>query len=73
MFPSEGNHSPKVAEIVRRIDATGYAGDWTFEVFNDDYLRLPVADVTARARRAVQWTAENAVARSSAERPASVK
>jgi len=73
VFPSEGNHSPKVAEILRRIDATGYAGDWTFEVFNDDYLRLPLADVTGRARRAVQWAAENAIARSAMERPASVK
>jgi 2-keto-myo-inositol isomerase len=58
VFPSEGNHGLKVAELARHVAATGYRGDWTFEVFNDDYLHMPAAKVAARARQATQWMIE---------------
>jgi sugar phosphate isomerase/epimerase len=45
VFPGEGAHSPAVADLIRAIDHMGYEGDYSFEVFNDDY----VADA-ARAR-----------------------
>jgi sugar phosphate isomerase/epimerase len=55
VFPGEGVHSEKVAEIVARLDAMGYRGDYSFEVFNDDYRQLPSPMVAERARRSVKW------------------
>ena len=55
VFPREGVHSAEIGALVRQLDDLGYAGDYSFEVFNDDYLQMPLATVTARARRSVQW------------------
>jgi sugar phosphate isomerase/epimerase len=55
VFPGEGVHSEKVAEIVRQLDDMGYRGDYSFEVFNDDYRQLPLPMVAERARRSVKW------------------
>jgi sugar phosphate isomerase/epimerase len=57
VFPGEGVHSAEVSDIVRRLDAMGYRGDYSFEVFNDDYRQLPLAMVAERARRSVKWIA----------------
>ncbi|MGH8742456.1 MAG: sugar phosphate isomerase/epimerase family protein [Burkholderiales bacterium] len=57
VFPGEGVHSDKVADMVRRVDAMGYRGDYSFEVFNDDYRQLPLPMVAAQARRSVKWVA----------------
>jgi sugar phosphate isomerase/epimerase len=57
VFPGEGVHSDTLADMVRRIDATGYRGDYSFEVFNDDYRQLPLPMVAERARRSVKWIA----------------
>ena len=55
VFPGEGVHSAAVADLVRRLDQMGYRGDYSFEVFNDDYVQLPLAVVAERARRSVTW------------------
>ena len=55
VFPGEGVHSGDISKLVRRIDDNGYRGDYSFEVFNDDYVQLPLATVAARARRSVKW------------------
>jgi len=55
VFPGEGVHSDKVAAIVRQLDEMGYRGDYSFEVFNDDYRQLPLPMVAERARRSVKW------------------
>ena len=55
VFPGEGVHSAQVAELVRRLDEMGYRGDYSFEVFNDDYVQLPLAVVAERARASVRW------------------
>jgi sugar phosphate isomerase/epimerase len=55
VFPGEGVHSGQVIELVRALDAMGYRGEYSFEVFNDDYRQLPLAMVAARARRSVKW------------------
>ena len=55
VFPGEGVHSEKVIEMVRALDAMGYRGDYSFEVFNDDYRQLPLPVVAERARRSVKW------------------
>jgi len=55
VFPGEGVHGEDVAALVRRLEAMGYRGDYSFEVFNDDYAQLPVGFVGARARKAASW------------------
>ena len=55
VFPGEGVHSEQVVELVRILDANGYRGDYSFEVFNDDYRQISVATVAERARRSVKW------------------
>jgi len=57
VFPGEGVHSEQLAALVRAIDAVGYRGDYSFEVFNDDYRQLPLAMVAERARRSASWIA----------------
>ena len=54
VFPGEGVHSDQVYDMVRRLDTMGYRGDYSFEVFNDDYRQLPLAMVAGRARESVR-------------------
>ena len=51
VFPGEGVHSAALADLVVRLDRIGYQGDYSFEVFNDDYRQLQPATVAQRARR----------------------
>ena len=55
VFPGEGVHGDEVIAMVRALDANGYRGDYSFEVFNDDYRNLPLPLVAERARRSVKW------------------
>lgn len=64
VFPGEGVHSAQVAELVRALDRLGYRGDYSFEVFNDDYTQLPQALVAERARRSVKWLTDQVSRRS---------
>ena len=64
VFPGEGVHGAQVAELVRTLDRLGYRGDYSFEVFNDDYTQLPHAVVAERARRSVKWLTDQVSRRS---------
>ena len=64
VFPGEGVHSADVAALVRTLDRLGYRGDYSFEVFNDDYTQLPHAVVAERARRSVKWLTDQVSRRS---------
>jgi sugar phosphate isomerase/epimerase len=64
VFPGEGVHSQALATLVRRLDAMGYRGDYSFEVFNDDYQQLPLPTVSERARRSALWLARDVLRRS---------
>src|SRR2546427_3254586 len=64
VFPGEGVHSEQVAELVVRLDRLGYRGDYSFEVFNDDYQQMPLPAVVARARRSATWLGEDVLHRS---------
>ena len=64
VFPGEGAHSDQVAELVSRLHAQGYRGDYSFEVFNDDYQQNPLPDVARRARKAADWLGEGILRRS---------
>ena len=63
VFPGEGVHSETLAELVTRLDAIGYRGDYSFEVFNDDYQQMPLSTVAARARRSALWLGEDVLRR----------
>ena len=45
-----------------RLDALGYRGDYSFEVFNDDYSQMPLPTVAERARRSAIWLARGRAA-----------
>ena len=64
VFPGEGVHSEQLARLVVAMDGLGYRGDYSFEVFNDDYQQLPLRAVAERARRAAVWLAEDVLRRS---------
>jgi len=64
VFPGEGAHSRQAAEMVLRLDRLGYRGDYSFEVFNDDYQQMPLPMVAARAARSAAWLGETVLKRS---------
>ncbi len=64
VFPGEGVHSEQLADLVMRLDRMGYRGDYSFEVFNDDYQQIPLSTVAARARRSAIWLGEDVLHRS---------
>ena len=64
VFPGEGVHSEALAELVMRLDRLGYRGDYSFEVFNDDYVQLPASLVAALARASVKRLTDHVSRRS---------
>ncbi|MEY4121719.1 MAG: hypothetical protein RLZZ457_557 [Pseudomonadota bacterium] len=64
VFPGEGVHSEQTADLVTRLYKLGYRGDYSFEVFNDDYQQLPLPTVAARAWKSAQWLGEDVLRRS---------
>ena len=62
--PGEGVHTDELVQMVLKLDALAYAGDYSFEVFNDDYVQMPLAMVSERARRSAVWLAEDVLRRS---------
>ena len=63
VFPGEGAHSEALANLVTRLDAIGYYGDYSFDVYNDDYLQMPPEVVAESARRAAEWLGETVLRR----------
>lgn len=64
VFPGEGVHTDELVQLVLRLDALGYAGDYSFEVFNDDYVQMPLPMVAQRARKSALWLGEDVLRRS---------
>ena len=64
VFPGEGVHSQELVDLVLRLDRLGYAGDYSFEVFNDDYQQMALPMVCERARKSALWLAEDVLRRS---------
>jgi hypothetical protein len=64
VFPGEGVHSAVLADLVLRLEAIGYQGDYSFAVRNEDYLQMPLPTVAARARRSALWLREDVLHRS---------
>ena len=63
VFPGEGVHSEQLAGLVLQLERIGYCGDYSFEVFNDDYQQLPLEIVAERARRSALWLSEDVLHR----------
>jgi sugar phosphate isomerase/epimerase len=63
VFPGEGAHSEGLADFVTKLDEIGYLGDYSFDVYNDDYLQMPAETVAARAQRAAEWLGETVLRR----------
>ena len=61
--PGEGAHSDDLAAFVTRLDALGYMGNFSFDVYNDDYQQMPPETVVDRARRAAEWLVETVLRR----------
>jgi sugar phosphate isomerase/epimerase len=64
VFPGEGVHSETLADLVRKLHQLGYRGDYSFEVFNDDYQQMPLHVVAERAHKAALWLGEDVLRRS---------
>ena len=64
VFPGEGVHSDVLADVVKRLYQLGYRGDYSFEVFNDDYQQMPLPTVAARAFKSALWLGEDVMKRS---------
>ena len=63
MFPGEGAHSDGLADFITKLDEIGYCGDYSFDVYNDDYLQMPPETVATRAQRAAEWLGETVLRR----------
>jgi sugar phosphate isomerase/epimerase len=64
VFPGEGVHTQELVQMVLKLDALGYTGDYSFEVFNDDYVQMPLPMVAQRALRSAMWLGEDVLRRS---------
>jgi sugar phosphate isomerase/epimerase len=64
VFPGEGVHSEALAALVNKLHNVGYRGDYSFEVFNDDYQAMPLPTVAHRAYRSALWLGEEVLRRS---------
>jgi len=49
---------------VRKLHELGYRGDYSFEVFNDDYQQMALTTVAQRAQKAALWLGEDVLRRS---------
>jgi sugar phosphate isomerase/epimerase len=64
VFPGEGAHSAAVADLLRRLTALGFKGNYSFAACNADYGQLPAALVAERAWVACEWLGEDVLRRS---------
>jgi sugar phosphate isomerase/epimerase len=64
VFPGEGVHSEALAALTLKLHELGYRGDYSFEVFNDDYQQMPLESVAKRARLSALWLSEGVLRRS---------
>jgi len=64
VFPGEGVHSQDLAALTLKLHQLGYRGDYSYEVFNDDYQQMPLETVAQRARVSAAWLGEQVLRRS---------
>lgn len=64
VFPGDGVHTQELVQLVLKLDTLGYRGDDSLEVFNDDYVQMPLPMVAQRARSSALWLGEDVLRRS---------
>jgi len=64
VFPGEGSHAKELSVMLRQLNRNGYRGDFSFEVFNDDYLQFSPEVVAQRAYRSAKWVTDQVLRRS---------
>ena len=63
VFPGEGAHSDTLAKFILKLEEIGYFGDYSFDVYNSDYLQMPPEVIASRARYAADWLGETVLRR----------
>ena len=63
VFPGEGAHSEAIAKFIVKLEEMGYFGDYSFDVYNTDYLQMPAETIADRAQRAAEWLGETVLRR----------
>lgn len=63
VFPGEGAHSEAIARFIVKLEEIGYFGDYSFDVYNTDYLQMPAETIADRARQAAEWLGETVLRR----------
>lgn len=63
VFPGEGAHSDSLARFVVKLEELGYFGDYSFDVYNSDYLQIPPEIIAQRARKSAEWLGESVLRR----------
>jgi sugar phosphate isomerase/epimerase len=63
VFPGEGAHSEIIARFLVKLEEIGYFGDYSFDVYNTDYLQMPAETIADRARRSAEWLGETVLRR----------
>ena len=63
VFPGEGAHSEAIARLIVKLEEIGYFGDYSFDVYNTDYLQMPPEEIATRARKAADWLGETVLRR----------
>ncbi len=58
VFPGEGAHSDSIMALITRLEENGYAGDYSFDVYNSDYLEMPASLIAQRGRVSADWLGE---------------
>lgn len=53
LFPGEG--AQQFDELLQLLEEKGYAGDFSFDVLNDDYVSAKPSDVAERAMKSAVW------------------
>ena len=46
-----------------RLEEIGYFGDYSFDVYNTDYLQMPAETIASRAQRSAEWLGETVLRR----------
>lgn len=63
VFPGEGAHSEALAKFIVKLEEIGYYGDYSFDVYNSDYLQIPADVIADRAQHAAVWLGETVLRR----------
>jgi len=62
-FPAKARTATTSPASCARSTTSATGGEYSFDVYNDDYQQMPVETVVDRARLAAEWLAETVLRR----------